>query len=308
MLACTASLMQMKNLSHIVRALRLPFITASILPFTFGSLIVGRVFDSKRFLTGLIAVIATHLAANLMNDYADSKSGVDSIDPEFYGLFGGSKLIQRGVFSERFYLMLSLFFASVAVAAVVFLSITMGRIDPVIYYSIIIAMSYAYSIGPLSFSYRMAGEIAIFILFGPVLVMGGYFIQSGIFPDLRAFALSLPFGFMIAALLFANEVPDFSDDLSVGKHNLVKLVSPERAYLLYIAIVAAGYISILFCVSAGYMPVFALATFLFIPLPMAAASIIKRHFRDKKMLLNSSRLTIAMNIFLNLTLLGSAFI
>lgn len=204
MLACAASLMQMKNLSHIVRALRLPFITASILPFTFGSLIVGRVFDSRRFLTGLIAVIATHLAANLMNDYADSRSGAYSIDPEFYGLFGGSKLIQRGVFTERFYLVLSLFFASVGVAAVVFLSVIMGRFDPVVYYSIIIATSYAYSVGPLSLSYRMAGEIASFILFGPVLVMGGYFIQSGIFPGLRVF---LP----AECSFFSNLIDDLAD-------------------------------------------------------------------------------------------------
>ncbi|MCX5701432.1 MAG: 1,4-dihydroxy-2-naphthoate octaprenyltransferase, partial [Candidatus Omnitrophica bacterium] len=62
---------------NIIRALRLPFLFASVLPFVFGSLIQKHNFNLSGFLWGLIAVIGAHLSANLINDYADSKSGVD---------------------------------------------------------------------------------------------------------------------------------------------------------------------------------------------------------------------------------------
>ena len=75
----------------------LPFLSASVLPFVFGSLIIRDNFNLAGFLLGLVAVMSTHLSANLINDYADSKSGADWQDRSFYGLFGGSKLIQEKV-------------------------------------------------------------------------------------------------------------------------------------------------------------------------------------------------------------------
>jgi ABC-type dipeptide/oligopeptide/nickel transport system ATPase component len=86
-------------LKSLVRALRLPFITASILPFVFGSLIERTAFGYTGFCLGFLAVISVHLSANLINDYADSASGADAHDLRFFGFFGGSKLIQENVFS-----------------------------------------------------------------------------------------------------------------------------------------------------------------------------------------------------------------
>ena len=102
------------NLKNIIRALRLPFAAVSVLPFVFGSLLDWPYFDIPRFILGLIAAVGTHLGANLINDYADSKSGADWQDKRFFGFFGGSKLIQENVFSQRFYLNLALAFFALA--------------------------------------------------------------------------------------------------------------------------------------------------------------------------------------------------
>jgi 1,4-dihydroxy-2-naphthoate octaprenyltransferase len=64
---------QKNNIAIFIRALRLPFIVVSILPFIYGSLIERRGFNYGGFLLGLSAVISTHLSANLINDYADSR-------------------------------------------------------------------------------------------------------------------------------------------------------------------------------------------------------------------------------------------
>jgi len=101
-------------IKNIIRAFRLPFLSASILPFIFGSLIKRGNFNLVGFLLGLVAASTTHLSANLLNDYADAKSGVDWRDRNFYKFFGGSKLIQEKVLSESFYLCAAVIFALLA--------------------------------------------------------------------------------------------------------------------------------------------------------------------------------------------------
>ena len=69
---------------NIIRALRLPFINVSILPFVFGSLIARKNFNLSGFLAGLSAVIFTHLSANLINDYSDSRTEADWQDKSYF--------------------------------------------------------------------------------------------------------------------------------------------------------------------------------------------------------------------------------
>ena len=223
----------MSMITRIIRALRLPFISASVLPFVFGSLIKRQGFNLKGFLLGAIAVIAAHLSANLINDYADSKSGADWQDKNFYGFFGGSKLIQERVFSEGSYLKGAIFFVAISGLCIILLAINLKSLSPLVYYSVIIFLSWSYSQKPLQLSYHKLGELMIFLLFGPVPVMGGYFIQTGVFPNLESFCLSLPFGFLTCAILYANEVPDYNDDLQVGKLTWVSLLGSSGAFLLY---------------------------------------------------------------------------
>jgi 1,4-dihydroxy-2-naphthoate polyprenyltransferase len=144
-------------------------------------------------------------------------------------------------------------------------------------YAIIIALSWSYSKKPLQFSYHKAGEFIIFILFGPALVMGGYFIQTRIFPDLKSFTLSLPFAFLTTAILFANEVPDFSDDEKMGKFTWVKVCGPARAFLAYNILIVLAFLSILANIFSGYLSAWALASFGCITLAYRAARILQRY-------------------------------
>ncbi len=283
-----------QKLKNIVRALRLPFISASALPFISGSLIERGNFSFLNFLFGFIAVIFMHLSANLINDYADSRSGADWQDKNFYQFFGGSKLIQSGIFTERFYFNAAVFCALVSFACVGFLALVLNRPSVIGFYLLIIFLSWSYSHKPLQFSYHKLGEVFIFLLFGPALVMGGYFIQSGVFPDLKSFILSLPFGFLTTAILFANEIPDFSTDYKAGKFTWVGITGHERAFYLYLILIILALVSVLLGILMGFLSPVALFYFV-ISFPAAkAAGIQKRFFNDKVRLMESSRLTIGL--------------
>ena len=291
------------HVSDLVRALRLPFITASAFPFIFGSLVDRSRFNIIIFLLGLISALAAHLSANLVNDFADSDSGADWQDKNFYGFFGGSKLIQEGVFSKQFYLKLAASFALISFLAALTLAIMLKSIFILCMFIAIIFLSWAYSTKPLQLSYHRFGEIVIFILFGPALVMAGYFLQTGIFPDMKSFMLSLPFGFLTTAILYANEIPDLIDDEKTGKFTLVSVIGRKSAYILYCALIASAFLSIILNVSKHFIGPTSLLSLFLIIIAAKAAMILKIHPDNKNALVKSSQMTIAVTAFVSLILI-----
>jgi 1,4-dihydroxy-2-naphthoate polyprenyltransferase len=287
---------------HLMRALRLPFLSASLLPYVFGSLL-GDGLDRLRFVLGLLTVAATHLSANVLNDFADSRSGADWHDRTWYGFFGGSKLIQEGKLTESFYLRTAIVLAGIATLSTIALTVLMGSPLPLPAYAAILILGWAYSAKPIPLSHRRLGEAVVFLLFGPACVMGGYFIQSGMFPEGRAFALSLPFGFMTAAILLANEVPDLEDDLRAGKRTLVSLTGQARGYLLYTGAVACALGSVGLCYAAGWLGNLSFAAYAAAIPSGAAAVILRRHADDKATLVRASKLAIGAQALLGVALI-----
>lgn len=291
------------SLKTYLRALRLPFITASTLPFIAGSLIDKHSFDFFPFLLGLFSVIFTHLGANLINDYTDSKSGADWQDKKFYKFFGGSKLIQEGILSNRFYINLAILFFLAASLCVFILSILFKGFVIVGYFFLILFLGFSYSHKPFEFSYHRLGEFIIFILFGPAVVMGGYFIQTQLFPTLKGFILSLPFGFFTTAILFSNEIPDRNTDIKAGKFTWASIMEQGRAFIIYCILVFFGYLTIILNISLGYLSPLSLLSLLFIVFSLKAINTLKQYSNYKTKLISSSKLTIAVQALVGLILI-----
>jgi 1,4-dihydroxy-2-naphthoate octaprenyltransferase len=276
------------TLKNLVRALRLPFAAASLLPFVMGTLLARPSLSLVRFLLGICAVVSTHVSANAMNDYADSKSRADWQDTGYFGCFGGSKLIQTGVFSERSYLLLAVAFGAMSLGSVVALAVLLRSVFVVVMFCLILFLAWSYSARPLALSYRGVGEAVIFLLFGPAVVMGGYFLQTRLFPTLEGFMVSLPFGFLTTAILIANEIPDRAEDRESGKHNWAVAVGQRHGYLLYFVIAGCGYLSILLCISRGYFSMLGLCSLVAFPMTASATRLLKERFADKRELVRSS--------------------
>ncbi len=276
-----------------VRVLRLPFLPVSVLPFLFGSLLVHCGFSALRFALGLVAVAGTHLSATVMNDYADSVSGADWQDTTYYGLFGGSKLIQQGVFPARLYLTVAIGLAAAAIAAVVGLTVLTGNALCSVLYGAVLLMAWGYTVRPLRLSYRGLGELAVFLAYGPAPVVAGYFVLAAEFPPFPVLLLSLPFGFFTAGVLLANEVPDAPGDAAAGKRTLVVRAGAANGYALYAAAVVGGLTAVVVGVLAAYLTVWSLLALVAVVPATRAVSILKRHAGEKAKLVASSKLAIA---------------
>jgi 1,4-dihydroxy-2-naphthoate octaprenyltransferase len=301
------------RLSMLARALRLPFLSVSVLPFLFGVLRSSRP-DWGRSLLGLGAVAFTHLAANVGNDLADARSGADWQDLAYYGFFGGSKLIQEGRLSERFYARLAAGCAVAAIGCVLALVAWTGRLWFLPACIGIVALAAAYSFPPLRLAHRGLGEVVVFLLFGPACVVAGTAIQPVPAPLARpdVVAGGITFGLAAMAVLLANEVPDAADDRRVGKRTWVVRLGANRGWLLFVSADAAAVMAIIIAAAAasrGRTPAIAaiLAPVALVPTALAALRL-RRHPDNKPALVRASRFAALSHTILAAALLTDSVI
>ena len=159
-------------------------------------------------------------------------------------------------------------------------------------------IAWGYTAPPLSLAYRGWGELVLFIAFGPLLVLGGYYLQSVNFSGAAA-VLSLAPGFLIAALLMANEIADAGDDARAGKKNLAVRWGPSRAGVLIAVGIGGAYAVVVLGGLSGLFP----ATFLLILFTIFWAERALRSLRTAVRAgggfrLSSARMIVFYNIFI----------
>lgn len=279
-----------------IRALRLPFVGASALPYLLGAASAESSAPDwvPAVCLGLVVVVAAHLCANVANDVADTDSGVDTRDPTHHGFFGGSKVLCEGLVPRRALVRAAALCGSIAALALAGLAALRGSVLPLGVAAGALALALAYSLPPVRLAYRGAGEATVGLLFGPVAVLAGHYARGG-----QPFAplplrLGLAAGLLVAAILVANEVPDAPDDALFGKRTLVVRLGPQNGWLLFVALVAAA-----FGIVAGAVPAVrpvgvVAASALGVPLAAGAASRLRNARPDKFRLRAASARAIAL--------------
>ena len=83
--------------------------------------------------------------------------------------------------------------------------------------------------------YRALGEVFVFVFFGPVAVVGTTYVQTLTLPGL-AFAVSVPIGLLIVAILVVNNLRDIDGDAAVGKRTLAVLLGDRATRLVFVGL------------------------------------------------------------------------
>jgi 1,4-dihydroxy-2-naphthoate octaprenyltransferase len=103
----------------------------------------------------------------------------------------------------------------------------------------------------------MVGELFAGLNFGPMIVLGSYFVQIGRYSWEALFASIAP-GILTANLLFLNEFPDREADKKGGRRHLVIAMGRKQARFLFMAFLTASYLCIIVGVLTKMMPVMTL--------------------------------------------------
>ena len=228
----------------IIRILRAPFFTATVVSVLLGTAVAWQkgFFHWGYFVLTLVGVVCVHAGLNIGNDYFDHLSGNDEINQELTPFSGGSRVIQEGVVSAGGMLRLSIAFYLVGILIGLYLVWARGWL--VLGFGVVgVFLAFFHTAPPVKFSYvgHGLGELAVGLGFGPVIVLGTFYVQTQTV-SLEALWASIVIGLLIAAVLYINEFPDYVADKAVGKNTLVVVMGRERAVLGYVLLLLGTYL------------------------------------------------------------------
>ena len=190
------------------------------LPVSIGPVFVGTAVafgaDSLRIGAALAAALGAlllQIGSNFANDVFDFEKGADTDER-----IGPPRAAQMGLLSGRALKRAMVLVFALAALAGLYLSIVAG---PGIVWvgAISILVAIAYTGGPWPLGYHGLGDLAVFIFFGLVAVVGTSFVQTGEIEAL-AFVVAVPVGALATAILVVNNLRDIDTDRAAGKRTL----------------------------------------------------------------------------------------
>lgn len=226
------------------RAVRLPFLVATAVPVAIGvaAAFYRGFFDPLLFILTLAGLSFVHLGLNVANDYFDTLLGADTLNRRPTPFSGGSRAIIYGILSPSEARILYTSFFAMGVSIGIYLALTRGLVEIAALTAIGIMLSYFYTAPPLKLAYRALGELAVFLGFGPVIVLGSYFVQTQRL-SYEALAASIPIGILVMLILYVNEIPDAPYDKQAGKLTLVTRLSKAQTLSFLAISLSAVYLS-----------------------------------------------------------------
>jgi len=257
------------------RAVRPFAFTVSLIPPILGGLMAlvenpGLKFSLFRFILAGIGCMTAHAGANLLSDYYDFKTRVDR-----EGTFGSSGLLVDGIMSPDQILAggwIALVLAGV-IGAYLVLATPGGTF---LIWLILIGglLGVFYTARPFEFKYHALGDLAVFIAFGPAMVLGAYFVQAHHF-SWKPVLYSIPIGLLVDAILHSNNLRDIVNDGVVNIKTVPILIGEKWAKIMYQALVFGAYFITLLLVVAGGLTAFALLVFVSLPLAVKVVNMVR---------------------------------
>ncbi len=310
------SLMQafLSSLSSKIRLwlgiVRAPFFTASAASVILGAAIAfqqNHGIDWKLFFLTLIGAVFAHAAANVINDYYDHRSGNDEANPFYNAFSGGSRMIQNKLLTsgKTFLIAVCLFLGTIMIGLYLN-SVVAGNM--ILFIGLLgTLLAFTYSASPLKLSYRGIGELAIVISYGPLIVLGTYYVQIQKL-DIVPLLASIPAGILVGLILFINEFQDFHADGAVDKNTIVvKLKEKRRSLDLYKGSLIFAYCWLVFFTILNVFPIWSLLVLITFPMVLRAFKIADKNYDKIMELLPVNAMTIGLHLIFTL-LFAAAFI
>ena len=216
------------------------------------------------FLT-LFGMIFMHGGANVLNDYFDYKHDVDT--SHVPGSFGtGGRVIAQNLLTPKQVLGIGLALYALSLPVGIYLAFTVGF--PVFILGVIgFLVGFFYTGSPIGFKYFALGEPAVFMMWGPLMVSGAYYVQRGAFAGQPVW-VSVPIGILVALILFANNIRDLSSDTRARIRTIATVLKKDGAIRLYRVLILASYGITLLLIAFAQLSLWGLLTLISLPLAL----------------------------------------
>jgi len=230
---------------------RFHFIPLTVILVSLGTAIAAYegFFHSGHFLLAMIGSILVHMTVNVINDYHDYVDGIDLLTQRT-PFSGGSGVLTSGLLRPK----QAFWFATLCLLIAMGIGAYFCFVRGWLLFPLLLVAGFSAYFYNVYLSKWMVGELFAGLNFGPLIVLGSYYVQTGRY-SLETLVASLAPGILTANLLFLNEFPDREADQKGGRRHLVIAMGKENARLLFVVFLVASYLCIIIGVITKMMPV-----------------------------------------------------
>jgi 1,4-dihydroxy-2-naphthoate octaprenyltransferase len=233
---------------------RFHFIPLTVILVSLGTAIAAHegFFRWDYFLLAMVGSLLVHMTVNVINDYHDYVDGID-LSTERTPFSGGSGTLTGNLIKAK----QAFWFATICllIAMVIggYFCMTRGWL----LFPLLLVAGFSAYFYNVYLSKWFLGELFAGLNFGPLLVLGSYFVQTGRY-SWETLVASIAPGILTSNLLFLNQFPDREADQKGGRRHLVITMGRENARFLFTGLLMASYLCIVIGVIAKMMPVLTL--------------------------------------------------
>jgi 1,4-dihydroxy-2-naphthoate octaprenyltransferase len=238
-----------------------------------GLLAAGaRLFDWRDFLGVLAGFLVAHMISNLSNDYVGYSRGHDT--PDSPRMRYTVHPLASGLLDRR------TLRAGLALLAAIGLGITAYFIAErgvmaAAFAVAGIALLFLYDAAPTPLKSVGLGEFAVLLVWGPLMIGGGYAMIAGRL-SVDAMLASLPYGLAVMTILVGKHIDQMDFDAGKGIRTLPVLIGARGARALNVAAIVAIYLIVAVLIGLGRLTPFAAVIAVALPRAIDAVRIMGR--------------------------------
>ena len=218
---------------------------AAVFPMTLTSGWIGGLLAAGHpranwfyFGVSLLGLVAAHACNNLMNDYFDLEGGVDQSDSP-RALYAPHPVLAGWVTKAGLVRAIA-FFNGLGALVLIYLFTVRGW--PVVGFAAAgLFISVFYVAPPLKLKHHGLGEPGVFVVWGPLMIGGTYYVTTGEMPA-WVWIASFPYAILVTTVLIGKHVDKLEHDTRKGIRTLPVLLGESRALSLNRWLMIAFYV------------------------------------------------------------------
>ncbi len=231
-----------------------------------------RRFAWLEFVLVLIGFVVAHMISNLSNDYYGFKRGHDT--PDSPRMRYTVHPLASGVLETRTLLTGLVVLALIGCAITVYFIAERGWLAAG-FAAAGIAIMWLYDAAPVPLKSIGLGELAVFLIWGPLMVGGGHAVITGqVSADV--IAASIPYGLGVMSILTGKHIDQMAFDADKGNRTLPVLLGERSAREFNRAVIVVIYGIIAALIALGRLTPFAAVVVFALPRALRAWSVLGR--------------------------------
>jgi 1,4-dihydroxy-2-naphthoate octaprenyltransferase len=255
---------------------------AAVLIMTFLSAAIAGIlaiqdgsFDFGRWLLLSIGLVMAHATNNLLNDYTDYRRGVDQ--DNYYRSQYGPQVLVHNLMSPRQLLTYAAATGIIALIAGAALVLLQGGITWILL--ALGAFFVLFYTWPLK--YIGLGEIAVLIVWGPLMIGGGYYVITGSW-EWNVILASLPYALGVTGVIFGKHIDKFEMDKEKKIFTLPVILGEKLSRYTALGMIFLQYLMVVYLVLTGFFTPVLLIIFFSIPVLLQIVPMFRNPKPDEK--------------------------